>query len=71
MERLWCLHRHRAETGHLHQQDPAIFYVHFPAHAGLPYYYLYDTRILEEYAEIYLGREAEPVVLSLMLGAKF
>ena len=70
MERFWCLYRHRAKTGNLHQQDPAIFYVHFPAYTGLPYYYLHGIGILEKYAEIYQGRETEPVVLPLVLGVR-
>lgn len=55
MECLWCMHCDRAAVGHFHQQDPPVFYVHFNPHHGFSYHYLYDTRFLEKYQEVYLG----------------
>ena len=63
MECFWRLYRHWQPYGYCHQQDPAVFYVHFPAYAGLAHYYLYGTGFLEKYAEVYLGGEAESLVL--------
>ncbi len=58
MECLWRLFGHRQPDGDRYQQDPAVFYVCFDPYDGLPYYHLYDPRILEKYAEIYLGGKA-------------
>ena len=63
MECLWRLFSHRQPDGNCHQQDPAVFYLYLAAYFWLPYYHLYDTRFLEEYAEVYLGRQAESLVL--------
>jgi hypothetical protein len=69
MECLWCLCSHWQPDGHCYQQDPAVFYVHFPPDDGLTDYYLYGAGFLEKYAEIYLGGEEESVVLSLKKNA--
>lgn len=63
MECLWGMQRHWQPDGYCHQQDPAIFYIHLPAHDGLPDYPVHGARFLEKYAEVYLGGEAESLVL--------
>lgn len=65
MECFWRLYRHREQDGHCHFQDQAVFYVYFPAHNGFTHYYLYDPGLLEEYAEVYLVGQTQPLVLSL------
>ena len=65
MECVWRLHSHWKPDGHCYQQDPSVFYVHFVADDGLPYYYLHGACFLEKYQEVYLGGEEESVVLSV------
>ena len=68
MECLWCVYRHWPAAGHCHQQDPPVFYVHFPFDNGLPHYYLYGAGFLEKYAEVYLGGKEESMVLFITFG---
>ena len=63
MECFWRLYSYWPKAGNCYQQDPAIFHVRLNIDNGLPYYHLYDTGFLEKYAEIYLGGEAESLVL--------
>lgn len=63
MECLWRLFCHRQPDGHLCQQDPAVFYVYVHPYDGLPDRSVYDPGFLEKYAEIYVGRQAQSLVL--------
>ena len=65
MECFWCLYSHWQPDGNRYQQDPPVFYVHIPADIGFSYYYLFGAGFLEKHEEIYLGGEAEPLVLSI------
>ena len=63
MECLWRLYCHWQPDGHCYQQDPAIFYVRLHSYDGLSNYHLHGACFLEKYAKVYLGSEAESVVL--------
>jgi len=63
MECFWRLFSHWQPDGHCYQQNPAVFYLHFPAHHGLPDYPLPGIGFLAESPEIYLGGKAESLVL--------
>ena len=63
MECLWCLFGHRQQDGYCDKPYPPVFYLCLHPYDGVPYYSLYDTRFLAEYAEIYLGGEEKPLVL--------
>jgi hypothetical protein len=63
MECFWRLYSHWEPYGYRYQQDPAIFHVHFYPDDGLPYHPLHDIGFLEKYAQVYLGREEESLVL--------
>lgn len=63
MECLWRLFGHRQQDGDCHQQDPAVFYLYFLPDHGLSHYHLPGAGFLEEYAEVYVGRQTQPLVL--------
>ena len=63
MECFWRLYRHWRQVRDRHQQDPPIFYLHLSADDGLSHYYLHGAGFLEEYEKVYLGGEAESLVL--------
>jgi hypothetical protein len=63
MECVWRLYSHWRKAGNRYQQNPSIFYLHFSADDGFSHNYLYGTGFLEKYEEVYLGGEAESVVL--------
>ena len=63
MECLWCLHGHWRPDGHRYQPYPAIFYVCFTTHNGLPYHSLHGAGFLEKYAEIYDDSKEKSLVL--------
>lgn len=65
MECLWRLFSHRQPDGYCHQPDPAVFHVHDHPHDGLSHHYLHGPRFLEKYAPLYLGSQAESLVLPL------
>jgi hypothetical protein len=67
MECLWRLFRHWQQNGYRHQQDQTVLYVHFSSYNGFSYYYLYGAGFLAQYAEVYLGSEAESVVLFVII----
>ena len=69
MERLWRLYCHRFEARHCNQQDPTVFYLCFNTYNGFACYYLHGIGFLEEYEKIYLGSEAESVVLPIKMKA--
>ena len=56
-----CSFLNWGQNGHCYQSHPHVVHVHFPAHARLSYYYLYDTCILVEYEKIYPGQEKKSV----------
>jgi hypothetical protein len=66
MECLWRLFGHWQPHGYCHQQNPPVFYLHFPAYDGFTGYHLPGAGFLEKYEEIYLGGEEEPLVLPLI-----
>ena len=66
MERLWRLYCHRLKAGHCNQQDPPVFYLCFNTYNGFACYHLPGACFLEEYQEVYMGREEKPMVLSLI-----
>ena len=63
MERLWRMYCHRRQVGDCNQQDPPVFYLCFDTYNGFACYYLPGAGFLAEYEEIYLGSQAESVVL--------
>ena len=68
MECLRCLFSHRQPDGHRYQQDTPVFYLCLHPDDGLPDYYLYGPRLLEKYAQVYLGGEKESLVLFVGIG---
>jgi hypothetical protein len=66
MECLWCLYCYWQPHGHCYQPHPPIFYVRLITHSRFSHYHLYGTGLLEKYEEVYMGREAEPVVLPVV-----
>jgi len=63
VECFWRLHRHWFKAGDRYQQDPAIFYIHFYPYHGIADHHLHGAGFLEKYTEVYLGGEAESLVL--------
>ena len=63
MECFWRLHSHRLKVGDRYQQNPAVFHVYVYTYDGLPDHHLHGIGFLEKYAEVYLGGEAESLVL--------
>ncbi len=65
MECLWRLFRYRQPDGYCTKPNPPVFYLHFIADYGFPYYYLYGTGFLEKHAKVYDVGEEKSVVLSV------
>lgn len=63
MECLWCVYRYWQQNGNSNKPDSTVFYLCFTPYDGLSHYYLYDTGVLEKYAQVYYGGKKKSVVL--------
>ena len=50
MECLWGLFGHWQQAGYCHQQDQAVFHVHFNPDPWITDHHLHDTCLLEKYS---------------------